>query len=62
MSDLIKRLRRWNMAESGGDPTQSVMRDLNDAADRIEELEAEVESVAKIRLLNKELEAEKDDE
>ena len=39
MSDLIERLRRWNMAESGGDPTQSVMRDLNDAADRIAELE-----------------------
>ena len=48
MSDLIERLRRWNMAEAGGDTTQSVMRDLNEAADEIERLRAVVRAAERL--------------
>jgi hypothetical protein len=38
MSDLIERLRRWNIAENATRTTSSIMRDLGDAADEIERL------------------------
>ena len=39
MSDLVKRLRQWNIAENATRTTHSIMRDLNDAADEIERLQ-----------------------
>lgn len=45
MTDIVERLRRWNMAEAGGDTTLSVMRDLNEAADEIERLRAALDEI-----------------
>lgn len=39
MSDLIERLRRWNIAENATRTTSSIMRDLSEAADEIELLQ-----------------------
>jgi hypothetical protein len=42
MNDLVKRLRRYScQSDDPTDPVEELIKDLHDAADRIEELEAE---------------------
>jgi cell shape-determining protein MreC len=42
MNDLVKRLRRYScQSDDPTDPVEELIKDLHDAADRIEELKAE---------------------
>jgi hypothetical protein len=46
MSDLIKRLRRYSCeSDDPTEPLAELVKDLHEAADRIEELESKVESL-----------------